>query len=210
MELINALHWRYATKQMTGEKLDQSLVDQIIEAARLAPTSAGLQPFRIISITNPALKEKIAPLAMNQPQITQCSHLLVFVSWDTMSDERIEAMYDYINAQRSLPSETTAEVVNNLKGLFSTFTPEQQYHHSAKQAHIGVGLAVAAASLLRVDATPMEGFDKTGLDQLLNLKERGLQSVLLLALGRRDAENDWLLNLKKIRVPTEDFVIEMD
>ena len=210
MELINALHWRYATKQMTSEKLDQTLVDQIIEAARLAPTSAGLQPFRIISITNSALKEKIALVAFNQPQITQCSHLLVFVSWDTMSDERIEAMYEYINNQRSLPVETTADVVNNLKGLFSTFTPEQQYHHSAKQAHIGVGLAVAAAAQLRVDATPMEGFDKAGLDELLNLKERGLQSVLLLALGRRDADKDWLVNLKKVRVPTEDFVIEMD
>lgn len=209
MQLLEALKWRYATKQMTGETLEPQLVEQILEAARLAPTSAGLQPFHIFVISNPELKQQIAPLAFNQPQITNCSHLLVFTSWDLISDERIDAMYAYMNSQRSLPAAATADMVSNLKNLFAGFTPEQQYHHSAKQAHIGFGMAIAAAAELRVDATPMEGFDKDALDQLLKLDQRGLKSVTLLALGRRDEANDWLVKLKKVRLPRAEFITEL-
>lgn len=209
MELLNAMKWRYATKRMTGEKLDQALVDQILEAARLAPTSAGLQPFHIISISNPELKQAISPVALNQPQIIESSHLLVFASWDKMDDARIEARDAYGRGIRHQPVDVTMDVVQNLKNLFSGFTEEQQYHHSAKQAHIGLGLAVAAAALLKVDATPMEGFDKEGLDKLLELKKRGLKSVALMALGRRAVEKDWLVKLEKVRIPTSEFVIEM-
>ena len=209
MKLLDALNWRYATKRMTGEKLDQALVDQILEAARLAPTSAGVQPFHIFSISDQATKEKISPIALNQPQIKESSHLLVFTAWDKMDDERIQQIYDYTNQQRNLPLETTAEVVSGLKNLFSTFTEEQQHHHAAKQAHIGFGMAIAAAAELGVDATPMEGFDKEGLDAFLDLKSKGLKSVTLLALGRRKVDEDWLVNLKKVRRPREEFITEI-
>ncbi len=209
MKLLEALNWRYATKQMTGERLDQSDVDLILEAARLAPTSAGLQPFHIISISNQELKEKISPVALNQPQIIQSSHLLVFTAWDAISDVQIDQRYDAMNALRNLPSEKTAETVAGLKQLFASMTQEQQYHHAAKQAHIGFGMAIAAAAELGIDATPMEGFDKEGLDEVLNLKEKGLKSVVLLALGRRNSENDWLLNLKKFRISREEFITDI-
>ena len=209
VQLLDAMNWRYATKRMTGEKLDQTLVDQIIEAARLAPTSAGLQPFKIFSISNPEVKQAISPIALNQPQIVESSHLLVFTSWDTMSDARIEQRYAHMRQERSQPLDANMDVIQNLKNLFAGFTAEQQYHHSAKQAHIGMGLAIAAAALLGVDATPMEGFDKGGLDRYLELEKQGLKSVTLLALGRRDVEKDWLLPLKKVRVPKAEFVVEI-
>lgn len=209
MKLLDALNTRYATKRMTGEKLDESLVQQILEAARLAPTSAGLQPFNIIAIRDEVLKARISPIALNQPQIIECSHLLVFASWDSMDNARMEQMYDYIHRQRNLPFDRNMDVLQNLRNLFATFSQEQQYHHSAKQAHIGFGMAIAAAAELGVDATPMEGFDKDGLDALLELPRLGLKSVTLLALGRRDEKNDWLYGLKKVRVPMNRFVIEM-
>lgn len=209
MELLNALNWRYATKRMTGEKLDQALVNQILEAARLAPTSAGLQPFHIISISKPELKKAISPVALNQSQIIESSHLLVFASWDKMDNKRIEERDAFSRGIRNQPVDVTMDVVQNLKNLFAGFTEEQQHHHSAKQAHIGMGMAIAAAALLKVDATPMEGFDKAALDQLLKLEERGLKSVTLLALGRRAVEKDWLVKLEKVRIPTSEFVIEM-
>ena len=209
MELLKALNWRYATKRMTGEKIDQKLVDQILEAARLAPTSAGIQPIHIFSITNKKIKEKISPIAFNQPQITESSHLLVFTALDNMADQRIQDVYDYTNTERALPLDTTADVVSGLKQLFSTFTEEQQHHHAAKQAHIGFGIAIAAAAELGVDATPMEGFDKIQLDEFLDLKSKGLMSCTLLALGRRQPEGDWLSALKKVRRPTEEFITEI-
>lgn len=210
MKLLEALQWRYATKRMTGEKLDQSIVDQIIEAARLAPTSAGLQPFHILSISNPEVKKQLQEVAFYQPQIVESSHVLVFTSWATIPNEKIDEVYEYTNAQRGISNELTADTVAGLKQLFSTFSDEEQYHHTAKQAHIGFAMAIAAAAELGVDATPMEGFDKAGVDNLFNLKEKGLRSVVLLALGKRLPEGDWLSGLKKVRQPKETFVTTID
>lgn len=193
---------------MTGEKLEQQLVDQIVEAARLAPTSAGVQLFHIFIISNSETKAQISPIAFNQPQIIESSHLLVFTAWDKMDDERIQSIYDYTNTERGLPLDKTKDVVDGLKSLFSTFTEEQQHHHAAKQAHI-FGMAIAAAAELHVDATPMEGFNKDELDEFLGLQSKGLKSVTLLALGRRQPEGDWLSVLKKVRRPTEEFITEI-
>lgn len=209
MKLLEALRWRYATKRMTGEKLDDNIVDQILEAARLAPTSAGLQPIHIFSISNPEIKVQIQPIALSQPQIVESSHLLVFTAWDKITNEAIDKVHTDMNRLRNLPRETTAQTEENLRNLFSTFSEEEQYHHTAKQAHIAFGMAIAAAAELGVDATPMEGFDKNGLDEFLKLREKGLRSVVLLALGKRKEENDWLLPLKKYRQTKEEFVTEL-
>ena len=83
MELLEKLKWRYAAKAMNGEKVSQEKIDNILEAARLAPTSSGLQPFEIMVITNPEVKQEIRKIAWNQSVVTDCSHLLVFAAWDT-------------------------------------------------------------------------------------------------------------------------------
>lgn len=209
MKLLEALNWRYATKRMTGEKLDEETVDQIVEAARLSPSSAGLQPLHVFVISNPQLKQKIQAVALGQPQIVESSHLLVFTSWDTITDEAIEKVHANMNALRQLPREKTVQTEDNLKQLFRTFSDEEQYHHTAKQAHIAFGMAIAAAAELGVDATPMEGFNKNWLDELLDLRSKGLRSVVLLALGRRKVEADWLFPLKKYRQPIEEFRTEI-
>ena len=209
MELINALNWRYATKKMNGKLVDQELVDQIIEAAYLAPTSSGLQPFQIISISNKELREKIQPIAYGQSQITDGSHVLVFASWDKYTAERIDFIYNHMNAERSLPNEATADYVATLKSTYLNLPEETQAAHTAKQAYIAFGVALTAAAMLKVDATPMEGFVNADLDELLGLKEKGLKSAVILTLGHRDHEGDWLQNLKKVRHPKEIFLSEL-
>ena len=194
---------------MTGEKLDEETVNQIIEAARLAPTSAGLQPVHLYVISDQETKAKIQPIAFGQPQIVESSHLIVFTSWATIPDEEIDKVYEYTNAQRGISNDKTADTVANLKQLFSTFSEEEQYHHTAKQAHIAFGIAIAAAAELGVDATPMEGFDKARIDEFLDLKSKNLRSVVLLSLGKRKVDEDWLLPLKKIRQPKEKFITEI-
>lgn len=209
MELIKSLNWRYATKRMTGEKIDEETVNKIIEVARLAPSSAGLQPIHLLVISNPEIKAQIQPIAFGQSQIVESSHLIVFTSWSAITDKKIDEIYDNINAERGVPNEKTAGTVSGLKKLFSTFSEEEQYHHTAKQAYIALGLAIAAAAELGVDATPMEGFDKDGLDDYLKLRERGLRSVVLFTLGIRRIEEDWLYPLKKVRQPKEAFITEI-
>ncbi|MDO3384454.1 nitroreductase family protein, partial [Gilvimarinus sp. SDUM040013] len=121
----------------------------------------------------------------------------------------VDEVYNYTNSERGISNEKTADTVEGLKQLFSTFSEEEQYHHTAKQAHISFGMAIAAAAELGVDATPMEGFSKEGIDEFLKLKEKGLRSVVLLALGKRQIEEDWLFPLKKVRQPKEEFITEI-
>jgi len=208
MSLLEALNWRYAVKKMNGQPVEQEKVDQIIEAAHLAPTSSGLQPFKVIVVTNQELKEKIAPIAFNQSQIIDSSHLLIFAAFENYTEEGIDATFSYMNAQRGLPDSATDAYKTQLKGMILSRTADENFDHAARQAYIGFGAAIAQAALLKVDATPMEGFNGPALDELLGLDKQGLKSVTLLPLGHRDEANDWLVNLKKVRKPLNEFLIE--
>lgn len=210
MALLDTLEWRYATKKYDPtKKVAQEDLDKILEAARMAPSSSGLQQFRVIVITNQELKEKIVPVAWGQQIVADSSHLLVFAGWDRYTDERIDKTFDKMNTLRGLPLDTTDEYKNRLKGQLASFTEEQQAAHAAKQAYIAFGLAIAQAAELGVDATPMEGFSNAKLDELLGLDKLGLKSAVMLPLGYRMEEQDWLLKLKKFRLPKEEFLIEL-
>ena len=210
MNLIKKLNWRYATKAMTGAIVSQDKVDLIMNATLLCPTSSGLQPFQIFLISNAALKEKIAPIASNQPVIKQSSHLLVFAAWDSYTTERVNQHFSYVNKQRNMPDSTTDDYRKMLLDLFSKQTKEQQFAHAAKQSYIGLGFALMTAAIEKVDATPMEGFDTKALDEFLELNKKGLKSTCILALGYRDTKKDWLVNLEKIRKPMSEFLTILD
>jgi len=210
MELLNKLNWRYATKAMNGKKVAEEKIDNIIEAISLAPTSSGLQPFEVFVITNQELKEKIKPVAWNQSVVTDCSHLLVFAAWDTYTEDRINKMFDLVNEVRGFKNEGWENYRQMLLKSYPQKDAEENFNHAAKQAYIAFGHAVIAAAFEGVDSTPMEGFDPAAVDEILNLKEKGLRSCVLLPLGYRDVENDWLANLKKVRKSKADLVNRID
>ncbi|MGO1244670.1 MAG: NAD(P)H-dependent oxidoreductase [Sphingobacterium sp.] len=210
MSLLQDLNWRYATKKMNGESVPQEKVDYILEAARLAPTSSGLQPFKVIEITSPELKAKIQPIAFGQSQIVDASHLLVFAAYDEYTKERVDSVFIQQELERALPKGFADDYKNNLFSSFQQKTKDEHFEHSARQAYIGFGLSIAAAAEQKVDATPMEGFNNAQLDELLGLPAQGLKSVTILALGYRDTENDWLVSMKKVRIAKQDFVIQLN
>ena len=206
MELLDKLNWRYAAKAMNGEIVAEDKIQRILEAARLAPTSSGLQPFEIIVVKNQALKEKIKPVAWNQSVITSCSHLLVFAAWDTYTEERINHMFDLTNDIRGFKNEGWENYRKMLLGSYPQKDAEENFNHAAKQAYIAFSQAIAAAAFEGVDATPLEGFDPTAVDEILGLREKGLRSAVLLPLGYRKEDEDWLVNLVKVRKPMEELV----
>jgi len=210
MELLDKLNWRYATKAMNGKKVDQNKIDTILEAASLAPTSSGLQPFEIVVISNQELKEKIRAIGWDQSVITDCSHLLVFAAWDTYTAERINKVFDYTNTVRGFENEGWEDYRKMLLNSYPQRDAEVNFNHAAKQAYIAFSQAIAAAAFEGVDSTPMEGFDANALDQILNLREKGLRSCVMLSLGYRDTSNDWLVNLKKVRKSKEDLLTIID
>jgi nitroreductase/dihydropteridine reductase len=195
---------------MNGNKVEQNKINTIIEAASLAPTSSGLQPLEIMVISNQELKEKIRAIGWDQTVITDCSHLLVFAAWDTYTAERINKVFDHTNTVRGFKNEGWENYRQMLLNSYPQRTDEVNFNHAARQAYIAFSQAISAAAFEGVDSTPMEGFDPDALDEILNLREKGLRSCVMLPLGYRDTSNDWLVSLKKVRKSKEDLVTIID
>ncbi|WP_298952723.1 NAD(P)H-dependent oxidoreductase [uncultured Nonlabens sp.] len=210
MELLERLQWRYAAKAMNGKTVPQDKMDRILEAARLAATSSGLQPFEIFVVKNQEVKEKIRPIAWNQSVVTDCSHLLVFAAWDKYTEERINYMFDLVNEERGFKNQGWEDYRQKLLGIYPQQEEEVSFNHAAKQAYIAFTHAMIAAAFEEVDATPMEGFDADAVDQILGLREKGLRSTVLLPIGYRNESEDWLVNLKKVRKSTEKLITTID
>jgi len=210
-ELLQKLQWRYATKKMNPAlAVAQEKVDRILEATRLAPTSSGLQPFEIIVVKNKDVLEQIKAKANGQTQITDGSHLLVFAAWDDYTPERINMMFDLNDAERNSSSENADNYRKMLLTNYPARGAEANFQHAAKQAYIGLGVALVAAAFEGVDSTPMEGFNPKAVDEILGLGARGLRSVVILPLGYREEANDWLVNLKKVRRASASFITEVN
>jgi nitroreductase len=210
MELIEKLNWRYAAKAMNRQVIPQEKINNIIEAISLAPTSSGLQPFEVYVITNQEIKDKIKPVAWNQSVVADCSHLLVFAAWDTYTEDRINKMFDLVNEVRGFENEGWENYRQMLLKSYPPRDSEVNFEHAAKQAYIAFSQAITAAAFEEVDTTPMEGFDANAVDEILNLRDKGLRSCVLLPMGYRDTKNDWLVNLKKVRKNREDLITEVE
>ena len=211
MALLDDLKWRHAVKAYDpNKKLNKAVVEQIVEAARLAPTSSGLQQFRLIVVGNQELKEKMVAGALNPDCMRECSHVIVFAAWDEYTPERIDAIYDKTTDERGLVRGRFKRYTDMLKENFVKMSKEEQFQHAANQSFIALGLALAQAAELKVDSTPIGGFDPKLVDELLGLPAKGLRSVSLLYLGYADDERDWLGKMKKVRNSMEEFATFID
>ncbi|RHX92749.1 NAD(P)H-dependent oxidoreductase [Leptospira stimsonii] len=208
MELLEKLNWRYATKRMTGEKVPREKVERILEAIRLTASGFGLQPYNVLVIEDEELKRQIRPIAYNQPQIEEASHLLIFAAWEQVTEEKINEYIQLISKTRNKTVESLEGFKNSMLNWLKSHTPETAYNWAARQTYISFGTGIVAAAMESVDATPMEGFNAKALDELLHLKEKGLRSTSILTLGYRDVEKDTIVNAPKVRRSKENFVIE--
>ena len=207
MSTLSNLKWRYAAKRMNGQKVSAEKIENILEAIQLAPTSIGLQPFTVLVIEDQETRAKIAPAIYNQPQITEGSHVIIFAAWKDYSIENVDKYINQIATLRGIPVEALDGMRNMAAGAVSGKTPEQLLAWNQKQAYIALGVGLVAAAEEQVDATPMEGFDPDALDAALGLAEKGLRSTVVMALGYRDEQNDYLNGKAKVRrVKDELFV----
>jgi len=204
MDLIKNLQWRYAVKKYSEEVVSEEKIDQIIEAINLTASSCGIQPYRLFVIANSELRQKLEEGSFNS-QIYASSHLLVFAGFNKITNEYINNYVEMMERQRNLDEGALNILKNTLISYFSTQSPEQNAVWSSKQAYIGLGTALIAAAELKVDATPMEGFDPKLFDDVLGLSEKGLHASVIASLGYRDAENDYLAGVSKVRLPINEF-----
>lgn len=204
MNIIDTLKWRYATKKFNEQKISTADLNTVLEATNLSASSTGLQPYRVFVVENDALRKQLAEGSFNA-QIADSSHLLVFAAFEKVTKEQIDAYIAYVASERNIPEEALADFKAALVGGLLSRSDKDNFDWAARQAYIALGTALIAAAELKIDSTPMEGFDNAKFDALLGLTQKGLKSVVALSLGYRDAENDYFASFKKVRIPLSDF-----
>lgn len=209
MALIDKLQWRAAIKTFDPtKKLTTEQVNNLLAAVRLSPSGGGLQPYRILVVENPEIKERLRESAHEQAQLSLSSHVLVFAA-ETVVDTHFVAKYiDLIAATRQVPREQLAGFEQSLGNLVGNMNEEQRLTWSAKQAYIALGVLLSAAADMGIDACPMEGFQPGKFDEILGLGKLGLTSVVIAPIGYR-ADTDVYSKMAKVRRPTEELFIHI-
>ena len=205
---LEALHWRYATKKMSGKQIPQEKLDHVLEAIRLAPSSFGLTPYSVVLVQDKDVQAKLLPHCYNQSQIVDASALLIFAPWKNINVEQVDAYMKEIAETRNVPVEALNDFSNAIKGKINHSTIEDLHTWASKQAYIALGFGLAAAAVEKIDSTPMEGFNPDGVNEVLGFQEKGLHASCILALGYRDTEKDFLASATKVRRKKEALFIE--
>ena len=209
MSIIESLEWRYATKKFDPTKtLTDEKVHILKQAFNLTATSFGLQTISMLIIKNDTVRSQLLTAAYNQRQIVDASHLVVLCIKDHIKSDDIDALYDNVMHLRQTPETILEPYRNDLKLMMQKMTKEEQQEWSIRQVYIAIGNLMTVCAVERIDSCPMEGFDRAQFDSVLNLKEKGLKSVLLLPVGYR-AEDDMFSGFKKVRKKLHDAVLEI-
>ena len=209
MNIVNSLEWRYATKKFdSSKKLSNQQIETLKKAFNLTATSFGLQPIKMIVINNKELQEKFVPLSYFQRQVADASHLLVLCIENDTTSADINSYFDLEKKVRGVDETVISDFRKQLVEMYENKTVEERNLSAIYQTYIALGNLMTVCALEKIDACPLEGFVPSKVDDLLNLKELNLSSVLLLPIGYR-AKNDIMSTMKKVRKPLSETVIEI-
>jgi nitroreductase/dihydropteridine reductase len=209
MSLIQPLEWRYATKKFdASKKLSAEQLENLLDAVRLAPSSYGLQHYRIFVIEDAGLREQLKAAAYGQPQLTDASQLIVFAAETNINEAYVEKYVDEIAKVRNTERENLVPFEKSMVGTVNQRSEDQLVAWAHKQAYIALGVLLTAAAEAGIDACPMEGFEAGKFDEILGLREKGLATSVIAPIGFR-AEDDDYAKFAKVRKPKEELFIRL-
>jgi len=208
MSLLEQLNKRYATKKFdASRKISSEDLNTLLEAIRLSASSYGLQAYKVLVVENPDIRKQLRAAAYDQPQITDASQLLVF-ALDTNFDEKgVDHFVDLIAKARKVDVTELSGYADVMKGALQR-PKEMVQNWFTHQIYIALGFGLVASAQLKLDSCPMEGFDNYQFDEILELKEKNLHSVVLLAVGYRSSEDNYQ-NMPKVRLPKDELFVNI-
>lgn len=206
VNIIDDLRWRYATKEFdTSRKVPESILNNLLEATRLSASSFGLQPWKIVQVSNQETKEQLVGESFGQKQVAECSDLFVFTRHKSFGQAHIEEYIDLTAQLRSQPLSELDAYKKSMTSYFTGLTEVETRHWMDNQVYLALGNLLTVAATMKVDACPMGGFSAEGYNRVLNLAEKGLESVVICPIGYRSA-NDKMSDLPKVRYPLSQLV----
>jgi nitroreductase len=208
-DFIESLNWRYATKKYdASKKISAQDLETLKEAVQLSVSSAGLQPYRVIVVESDEVKNKLTEAAMgnNKNVFADASHLFIFAAEKNLGNAHVEDYMANISDTRNVDKESLKDFEGMIKGSINSRNDNENESWAAKQAYIALSNLINAAAVLKIDSTPMEGFEGKKIDEILNLNEKGLTTSVIAAVGYRHSEDNFQ-NLKKVRKPKNELFI---
>ncbi len=208
-DVLSPLRWRYATKAFDpAQTIDPGTWAALEQAAVLAPSSFGLQPWNFVVVTDPAVRKQLHPASWNQPQILDASHLVVFAAKNPPTVADVTRHVANAEVVRGQAAGSLDALRDRILGTLAKLTPADAHAWAARQCYIALGVFLSAAARLGVDACPMEGFQPDRYDEILGLTAKGLKSVVIATAGYR-SENDKYAAAAKVRFPVDEVVIRI-
>jgi nitroreductase len=205
--LLDNLNWRYATKKFDAtKKISSEDLNTLKEAVRLAASSYGLQPYKVVIVENPEIREQLKAAAYGQTQITDSSQLFIFANDLNAGPESVAAYIQNISETRGIPTEALGGFADMMNGVISNLSQDAKNIWTAKQTYIALGTLLAAAAELKIDATPMEGFNPAAFNEILGFDKLGLNASVIATVGYRHTEDD-TQHYKKVRKSHEELFI---
>lgn len=210
MNTIDSLKWRYAVKKFDNTKhLSDDKIETLKEAFNLTATSYGLQPSKLLIIKNKSIKKDLVAHSWNQQQVEDASHLLVICIPKKYSKDEVNKYFNLVKEIRNTPDSILNPFKDFLSDQIENKTQEELFAWNKNQAYLTMGNLLTVCALEKIDACPMEGFVSEKYDELLNLEDKNLTSVLVLPIGYR-AEDDYMKDLKKVRKDVNEVVLELN
>lgn len=201
--------WRYATKKFDAtKKISDEDLATLKEAIRLSSSSYGLQLYKVFIVDNPELRAKLQPAAWGQTQITEASHLFVFANQTTVGNEDIEGYLKNAEQTRNLPEGTLNGYGDFMKSSLSNLAEDAKQVWTAKQTYLALANLLNAAAELKIDATPMEGFDPAQFNAILGLDKMNLNAAVIATVGYRH-EEDETQHYVKVRKSNEELFVTL-
>lgn len=181
MVLNKLMNGRYAVKLFDkNKKVSDENLNEIKEVIRLAPTSFGLQPFKVKIVEDKATKDKLQVASWNQPQVGSSSHVLVFCA-ETDIMKRIDE-YEKVMMKAGMPEDKRTPFINIMRSFFQNEEKSKIKEWSHRQAYFAADHAMLKAVELGFNSCPMEGFDPNEYKKILKFPEN-LEPAMVLPIG---------------------------
>lgn len=205
-EALDALRWRYATKQFDPtRRIADDTWNAIEESLVLTPSSFGLQPWKFLVVEDAGLRAKLLAESWNQRQVIDASHFVVLTSRTDLTVDDIERWIECMALLQGKSSEQLAPLKGMIAGFSERMSQEERREWNIRQSYIALGQLMTVAAVLGVDACPMEGISASAYDRLLGLEGSGYATVVACALGYRDPADKYAAT-PKARYDLEDVI----
>lgn len=205
MKLLNALNRRYAVKRFSDQPLEPEMLDTLLEATRLSPSAFGIQPYRLILVKNPVVRASLVHHSMGQDKVLYSSHLLVFAACTSVDAAMVDELVEQLRVQRGGHKGAYEGLAQHVKSYLNDMNATEKAVWAEHQLYIALGNCLTSAAVLDIDCCPMTGIDTKGYDRVLQLRQEGLRTVAVCALGQRHPE-DMAAEQLKVRLPTDELI----